>query len=109
MENKIIVQHREGRYWILAQDLTYRDITVPKGFLTDLATTPRILWPIFPPFGNYMRASIFHDYLLYLNIDKNTADDVFYELMLLDGVNIIVANLFYYSVKVGRFFTSFYS
>ena len=41
-------------------------ITVPSGFITDLASTPRILWNVIAPF-DVARAAIVHD-LLYKSI-----------------------------------------
>ena len=41
-------------------------ITVPSGFITDLASTPRILWAFIAPF-DVARAAIVHD-LLYKSI-----------------------------------------
>ena len=38
-------------------------ITVPKGFRSDLASVPRIFWPIIPRHGRYTIAAIVHDYL----------------------------------------------
>ncbi|BDD79455.1 hypothetical protein [Burkholderia phage FLC8] len=38
-------------------------VTVPKGFITDGATVPRLLWGIFPPWGVYGQAAVTHDYL----------------------------------------------
>jgi len=38
-------------------------ITVPKGFETNLASIPRLLWSIFPPNGEYSKAAIVHDYM----------------------------------------------
>ena len=43
-------------------------ITVPSGFITDLASTPRILWNVIAPF-DVARAAIVHD-LLYKAIRK---------------------------------------
>jgi len=62
-------------------------ITVPVGFVTDLASTPRILWSVLPPFGEYAKASIVHDYLYQQAIgSKRYADDVFMEAMTVLGV-----------------------
>jgi hypothetical protein len=57
-------------------------ISVPRGYVTDLASVPRALWTIFPPHGRYAKAAIIHDYL-YSNaiISKQWADNVFYEAM----------------------------
>ncbi|EOD5071623.1 TPA: DUF1353 domain-containing protein [Salmonella enterica subsp. enterica serovar Enteritidis] len=38
-------------------------ISVPAGFVTDLATVPRIFWTLLPPDGKYTKAAIIHDYL----------------------------------------------
>jgi len=56
------------------------DIHVPAGYVTDLATVPRILWSIFPRDGEYAPASIVHDYLYSSAlISKSFADDIFNE------------------------------
>lgn len=38
-------------------------IRVPAGFVTDLASIPRLLWPLLPPQGRYAKAAILHDWL----------------------------------------------
>lgn len=56
------------------------DIHVPAGYVTDLATVPRILWAIFPRDGEYAPAAIVHDYLYSSAlISKRFADDIFNE------------------------------
>ncbi len=37
--------------------------TVNKGFVTDLASVPRLLWWLFPRDGTYLVAAILHDFL----------------------------------------------
>ena len=93
--NKILAEFQPPRKWKLGRDLVYtttdlyanevkalkdvgveivRDtnktesITVPSGFITDLASTPRILWNVIAPF-DVARAAIVHD-LLYKAIRK---------------------------------------
>ena len=93
--NKILAEFQPPKKWKLGRDLTYtttdlyanevkalkdvgveivRDtnktesITVPSGFITDLASTPRILWNVIAPF-DVARAAIVHD-LLYKAIRK---------------------------------------
>lgn len=40
------------------------EVTVPAGFITDLASVPRFFWRIIPPWdGQYAEAAIVHDYL----------------------------------------------
>ena len=87
--NKILAEFQPPRKWKLGRDLVYttsdlyanevkalkdvgvavvRDtnktetITVPSGFITDLASTPRILWNVIAPF-DVARAAIVHDLL----------------------------------------------
>ena len=91
--NKILAEFQPPKKWKLGRDLVYttsdlyanevkalkdvgvavvRDtnktetITVPTGFITDLASTPRILWNVIAPF-DVARAAIVHD-LLYKSI-----------------------------------------
>ena len=91
--NKILAEFQPPKKWKLGRDLVYttsdlyanevkalkdvgvavvRDtnktetITVPTGFITDLASTPRILWAFIAPF-DVARAAIVHD-LLYKSI-----------------------------------------
>jgi hypothetical protein len=91
--NKILAEFQPPKKWKLGRDLVYttsdlyanevkalkdvgvavvRDtnktetITVSSGFITDLASTPRILWNVIAPF-DVARAAIVHD-LLYKSI-----------------------------------------
>ena len=86
---KILAEFQPPRKWKLGRDLVYttsdlyanevkalkdvgvavvRDtnktetITVPTGFITDLASTPRLLWNVIAPF-DVARAAIVHDLL----------------------------------------------
>jgi hypothetical protein len=38
-------------------------ITIPAGFSTDLASVPRIFWPVISPTGAWERACVLHDHL----------------------------------------------
>ena len=91
--SKILAEFQAPKKWKLGRDLVYttsdlyanevkalkdvgveivRDtnktetITVPTGFITDLASTPRLLWNVIAPF-DVARAAIVHD-LLYKSI-----------------------------------------
>lgn len=60
-------------------------IEVPAGFITDLATIPRIFWTFMPPDGKYAKAAIIHDYLYYNALrTKYEADRIF-----LDGMTVL--------------------
>ncbi|MGV3588589.1 MAG: DUF1353 domain-containing protein [Adhaeribacter sp.] len=47
-------------------------IHIPKNFITDFATVPRLCWGIIPPAGRHNLATVIHDYL-YVNKYSVTA------------------------------------
>ncbi|ECP4145705.1 DUF1353 domain-containing protein, partial [Salmonella enterica] len=76
-------------------------ISVPAGFITDLATIPRIFWTILPPDGKYAKAAIIHDYL-YDNAlrTKKEADLIFLDGMTVLGVPKWKRTVMYWAVGV---------
>jgi hypothetical protein len=98
-------------FWTLLSDLIYitdeKDIiTVPAGFKTDLASIPRPLWALLPPFWKYSKASVIHDYLLAQNKlieDKLTVDRInmiFKQGMKDLGVNKYQIAVIYFAVQL---------
>lgn len=81
----------------LNQMISHKGIFVPSGYVSDGASVPRVLWWLFPPTGKYLRAAIFHDWMLDNYLPN--PHEVFREIMEEDGVNVVVRNIFYYSVK----------
>ncbi len=81
----------DGTQWIVWEDIEFRaelndkstaTIRVPRGFVTDLASTPKEIWSIYPPFGKYLAASILHDYLYWRqSCQRDEADKIFYQTM----------------------------
>jgi len=56
----------------------YSEVMIPKGFVTDLASIPKVLWPILPPTERYTHAAIIHDYHYWTqNISRDEADEIF--------------------------------
>ena len=52
-----------GNYKIL-KDIQIDNVFIPAGYVTDMATIPRILWPIQPPNdASVLVAIVIHDYL----------------------------------------------
>ena len=76
-------------------------VTVPAGFRTDFASVPRILWPIFPPYGQYTRAAILHDYLCEQRgkCSRFLADAIFREAMRQLKVPVCRRVAMYYAVR----------
>ena len=103
--------HADWRLWELETSLSYevgglgsgRIVMVPgatengRGFITDGASVPRILWPLFPSWGRYSRAAVIHDYLGDRLVNRRdphpegrtqkAIDAIFYEAMTVCGVN----------------------
>ncbi len=63
--------------WAPTSDPTLPNVNVPKGFVTDLASVPPILWSKYPPTGRYAYAAIVHDYLYWTQTTtRAVADEV---------------------------------
>ncbi len=63
----------------------WRNVTVPVGFETDLASVPRIA-RMFVSKSDAIEASVVHDYLYKMRIvDRETADAIFFALMRQDS------------------------
>ena len=75
-------------------------VAVPKDFVSDAATIPRLLWPLFPPDGPYLRAAVIHDYLYSIDCPRWLSDAVFRNVMRVDGVALWRRWLVFYSVRV---------
>ena len=83
------------RTWEVEEDVritlpgTERAVEIRRGFRTDLASVPRLLWPLVPPFGRYSMAAVVHDFLYAQGgreADRCQADWAFYHLMVALGV-----------------------
>jgi hypothetical protein len=69
------------KWWITTEDcvvtLSNSDkVIIPKGFITDLATAPKILWGVFNPYGDFLASVILHDYLY---VSKYKQDELGYD------------------------------
>lgn len=88
-------------YWMVDQTFYFylnneTSVEVPKGYLTDGASVPRLLWAFIPPWGAYGQAAVLHDYLCeYLTvtterndvkISRKECDAILNHAMLLVGV-----------------------
>jgi hypothetical protein len=105
--------------WYTDDDFTYhigpvsdnRYVTVPKAFLTDGASVPRIFWSIFSPWGVYGQAAIVHDYLCVnkrLTKNGNTfcydllqqeIDEIFYDAMKVAGTPVWKRSIIFAAVR----------
>lgn len=63
-----------------------RDVIIPIGFVTDLASVPRLFWPICPPYGKHLEAAVLHDFLIRNDWSREKADREFMHAMRKAGV-----------------------
>ena len=95
-ERPILSPLSNDEEWVVRKEFIYEvgslgsgdKIVVPAGFVTDFASVPRPFWSILPRIGKHASASIVHDYL-YFSHEKTReeADDIFYEGMIILGVD----------------------
>lgn len=68
--------------FVYHSDLLGRDIVVPAGFETDLASIPRGLWNVIPKVGPWDYAAVIHDFLYKNNgVTRSVADAVLSEAL----------------------------
>ena len=106
----------DGRNFKLLKSITYiseAGITyiMPAGAPSDGASTPAILWPKIPPFGDYWLAAYLHDcaYQNTLQLSdgtkakllKSQCDDLLKEAMLSLGVDKVMVDTIYEGVVLG--------
>lgn len=100
-----IVPFGDSEWWVMAEPIPNRIgvsteiITVPRGFVTDLASIPRFFWSAFPRTGKYLSAAILHDYLYWdQRCTRAEADRIFAIEMLSFGVEASSRNLIFAAV-----------
>lgn len=110
----LTLRHLEGqRRWQLTNPLSYETwtssiLTVPKGFITDGASIPRIFWALFPPTGIYLEAAVLHDHFYsghYKWMLRLAADKLFLEAMEDLGVSWWKRKIIWAAVRVGGSFS----
>jgi len=81
----ISVQPLVGHKYKVLKPITYKEVTVPRGYRTNGADIPRIFWGYIPPYwSDAMPAVIMHDYMCDMAIKKSGyihADDYFAEIL----------------------------
>lgn len=85
-------------------------LTVPKGFLTDLASTPRILWPLYAPNDTRtIRPAVLHDYMYHCEsgYTRYQSDKIFYYGLRKHDISAFRAHKYYWGVRLfGWYFYS---
>ena len=100
----------DGLHWRVESPFGYITswgwhFTVPTGFVTDLASIPRLFWNILPPFGRYTEAAVLHDWLYRTHmLPRPDADEVLLEAMKLCKTSIATRLVIYSAVRAFGWF-----
>lgn len=92
--------------WVLGRPLVWRDskgtITVPAGFITDLASIPKVFRNVLDVNGASRSPATLHDWLYQSKIiTRAEADALLRDALAARGVGVVQRNVFYAGVRVG--------
>lgn len=95
----------ESRLKVLTSKLVfecdYVIYTIEPGFITDLASIPRVFWSLYPPDGKYAPAAVLHDCLYQVDWKRKSADKIFKKALKALKVRKLTRNILFYSVRTG--------
>lgn len=80
-----------------------RHYTVPKGFVSDFASIPQLLWPAFNPNEfKVIPPAILHDFMYACpnDVSRAEADSIFYSALIDNLVNPVKAYAYYIAVRL---------
>ena len=102
----ILIPTDDGEWKLFAelryQTRTGQTLTIPHGFITDLASIPRVFHSLIPVNGKHRAAAIVHDYLYVTQImTRAESDRIFLEAMEDLGVRWNQRWAMYSAVRVG--------
>jgi hypothetical protein len=114
-EDALELEYIDGHDWRVTEDFYYDTdvhifagprIAVPRGFLTDFASVPKILWNLLPPVGRYGKAAVIHDrlYRTPFLASRKAADCVLFEAMGVCNVGWLTKWIIYLGVRIGGHF-----
>jgi hypothetical protein len=89
-----------GKKWVVTKNFTINEYTIPKGFITDIDSVPRIPF-IYSTFKDRaIQASVLHDYLYSIRMPRKQADEVYYRVMVNTNVRKIYRLPIYSAVRL---------
>jgi hypothetical protein len=71
--------------WTPNSGQQYKSVVVPEGFVTDLASIPRVFWQIIRPEGRHAYAAVVHDYLYWTQTRTRAEADMIFKIALQDS------------------------
>lgn len=105
-ELRLAALEKDGEWALLAPLVWELDnkqrLEVPEGFITDLASIPRIFQNILSVTGKSRRAAVGHDYLYSAHIGtRQEADDFLRLALIAEGMNSVTARIYWLGVRAG--------
>lgn len=77
-------------------------VMVPKGFVTDLTSVPRIFWWFLPKTGFYLGAAVGHDHLYSeQQVSRARADRWFFTIGVVDGESLFKMWIMWLALRIG--------
>lgn len=103
---KLVLSDHKPNEWVVESELAYlhegERISVPKGFITDLASIPKIFRNVLNVNGKSRKPAVLHDYLYCSKIfERSVADYIFYKALVSEGMNAIIARTYWAGVRAG--------
>ena len=97
---------RDGGYELLSSfgyhsNVAGRAFIVPAGFITDLASIPRIFRWAFTGHGKSREPAVIHDWLYFIKHDRKEADAVFLEALGYAGMGWWARRAMWLAVRTG--------
>jgi hypothetical protein len=103
-----LLPFQDGMNAAVTEPMIYRlrdsgtEVVVPAGFVTDFASTPRLMWSLLPPIGTYLQAAVVHDYLYWTQgCTRAQADRILLLAMEDNGVSAATRQIIYRGVRAG--------
>ena len=92
-------------YYADKEGVPVKEVVIAEGFVTDFASTPKFLYPWFPPIGIYNKAAMVHDFLYsspesFTQITRAEADKFFLQAMKVLDVPAWKRRLMYFAVRL---------
>lgn len=99
----------DGKTATLTADLCFsffgEHVIVPKSFITDFASIPRVLRRLLPKMDSHIRAAVLHDWLYLTGLDPRwIADRAFLEVMRQHGTPAWKRYPMYWGVRAGGWY-----
>jgi len=101
MYEEIKISPLKNDRYVLLDDFVYKDIVVPKGYVTNGADIPRVFWSFWPPNrSEYLPAVVVHDYLC--DAERYPEADKYFK-EILNKLNVKKSTVFLSTAFVGLY------